>query len=310
MNTFFLSAALSAALAVGMSANAAAVGASLSPGEHEVVIDGTRIHYEVAGHGPLLVVQAPGWGIGSSYLRKGLKPLEATRTVVTYDPRNSGKSVRVAAPQRLNTSDMADDLEHLRAAWKLEKIDVLGHSHGGAIALAYAERYPDRVRKLVLVGGQMIGYSSAAESKAIGEAQKRDPAFAAAYAGPSGPQDNDDQLTAEFRRTFIVYLHNPTRDAKAVEKTLPDSMVASSLGAEQIVDGTPQVHQVEDLHRVKAGTLVIVGRYDIACPPGVSKKMHEGIAGSRMKVLEDSGHFPWAEQPDAFFGSVASFLSE
>ena len=310
MKNLFLAVAMSTALSLGMAANATPVDAPLSPGEHDVVIDGTRIHYEVAGRGPLLIVQAPGWGIGSGYLRKGLKPLEATRTVVTYDPRNSGKSVRVAAPQRLNTSDMADDLEHLRAYWKQEKIDILGHSHGGAIALAYAERYPDRVRRLVLVGGQMIGYSSSAESKAIGEAQKRDPAFASAYAGPSRPQDNDDQLTAEFRRTFIVYLHNPQRDARAVEKTLPDTMVSSSLGAEQIVEGTPQLHQVEDLPRVKAATLVIVGRYDIACPPGVSRKMHEGIAGSRMKVLEDSGHFPWAEEPGAFFSSVTAFLSE
>lgn len=298
------------AIMLGYASTVAATAADLSPGEHDVVIDGTRIHYEVAGHGPLLVVQAPGWGIGSSYLRKGLEPLEAKRTVLTYDPRNSGKSVRVAAPQKLNTSDMADDLEKLRIAWKLENMDILGHSHGGAIALAYAERYPGRVRHLIMVGGQLLGYSASAESKAIAAMQKRDPAFAKAYAGPPRPQDNDDQLTAEFRRTFIVYLRNPTRDARAVERTLPETMVASSQGAEQVIEGTPQLHEVEDLAKVRAKTLMIVGRYDIACPPGVSQKMHEGIASSRVQVLDDSGHFPWMEEPAAFFAGVDAFLSE
>jgi len=283
--------------------------AVLSPGSHDAVIDGTRIHYEVAGHGPLLIVQAPGWGIGSSYLRKGLKPLEATRTVVTYDPRNSGQSVRVASPQLLNTSEMADDLEGLRVYWKQDRIDLLGHSHGGAIALAYAERYPDKVGHLVLVGGQLIGFSAGDEAKAIAAAQKQDPAFRTAYAGASRPENNDDALTAEFRRTFIVYLHNPARDARAVALTLPDTMVASSLGAEQVVDGTPQVHEVEDLAHVTAKTLLLVGRFDVACPPGVSARMHQGIRSSTLKVLEDSGHFPWMEEPKPFFTEVENFLS-
>jgi pimeloyl-ACP methyl ester carboxylesterase len=64
----------------------------LLPGEHDVLIDGLPFHYVVRGRGALLVVQAPGWGIGSAYLRNGLAPLEKQFTVLTFDPRGSGSS--------------------------------------------------------------------------------------------------------------------------------------------------------------------------------------------------------------------------
>ena len=60
------------ALAEGVAPSAYAENARLSAGAHDVVLDGLSFHYVIAGHGPLLVVQAPGWGIGSTYLRKGL----------------------------------------------------------------------------------------------------------------------------------------------------------------------------------------------------------------------------------------------
>jgi hypothetical protein len=46
------------------------------PGEHLVARNGVKLHCIVSGCGPLLVVQAPGWGIGSAYLQNGLTPLE------------------------------------------------------------------------------------------------------------------------------------------------------------------------------------------------------------------------------------------
>ena len=51
-----------------------------------------------------------------------------------------------------NTKRMVDDLEALRRSLNAEKIDLLGHSWGGILSMAYAVRYPDRVRHLILVG--------------------------------------------------------------------------------------------------------------------------------------------------------------
>lgn len=71
---------------------AGTVNTRLSEGDHVAVLTGMSFHYVVAGSGPLLVVEAPGWGIGSAYLRNGLAPLEKHFTVLTFDPRGSGLS--------------------------------------------------------------------------------------------------------------------------------------------------------------------------------------------------------------------------
>ena len=52
--------------------------ARLSLGAHDVVLDGLSFHYEIAGHGPLLVVQAPGWGNGSYLSPQGARSTRTT----------------------------------------------------------------------------------------------------------------------------------------------------------------------------------------------------------------------------------------
>jgi proline iminopeptidase len=114
----------------------------LSPGNHIARVNGVAFAYFVSGSGPVLIEQSPGWGIGSQYLQHGLMPLEKDFTLVSYDTRASGSSSRPIDESRMTTSNMVDDLEALRRFWDLPKINVLGHSHGGAIAIGYAIRYP------------------------------------------------------------------------------------------------------------------------------------------------------------------------
>src|SRR5258708_3305981 len=134
----------------------------LPPGEHLVAVNGVKLHCIVSGRGPLLVVQAPGWGIGSTYLRNGLAPVEDQFTLLFYDPRGSGKSTRPTSETQMSTSDMVEDLEQMRRYWGLKSINVLGHSNGGSIALGYAERYPDHLEKLIVVNSCLPGFDASA----------------------------------------------------------------------------------------------------------------------------------------------------
>jgi hypothetical protein len=80
----------------------------LSSGQHTAEVNGIKFAYFVAGRGPLLIVQSPGWGIGSQVLRNGLKPLETSFTLVCYDPRGSGLSSRPSDETKMSTSNMVD----------------------------------------------------------------------------------------------------------------------------------------------------------------------------------------------------------
>ncbi|KAK1141744.1 hypothetical protein N8T08_008842 [Aspergillus melleus] len=84
----------------------------------------------------------------------------------------------------MSSFELATDLEDLRIHLNLDKIPtLLGHSNGGAIALAYAEMFPERVERLVLLGGQLIGF------KGIREKEKE-----------KGEEEEDKKKNAEERR--------------------------------------------------------------------------------------------------------------
>ena len=69
------------------------------------------------------------------------------------------------------------------------------------------------------------------------------------------------------------------------------------------VDSTPT------LATITVPTLVVVGDEDVLTPPAQAQLLHAGIAGSRLEVIEGSGHLPCLERPAAFNLVVGEFLT-
>src|ERR1700710_1933776 len=130
-----------------------------------VPLNGFDLHYRTIGDGPVLFLVSPGWGIGSAYLQRGFRSLAQKFKLIFIDTRGTGPSGRPADPSKMGSIDMADDLEALRAHLGLPKISILGHSNSGAIALSYAERFPDKVDRLVLIDSQVLGLSAAPDTQ-------------------------------------------------------------------------------------------------------------------------------------------------
>ena len=102
-----------------------------SNGEFTLDTDGLLLRGWVAGDGPVLVVQGPGWGIGCGLYRQSLGPLEREFTVIYYDTRGSGQSGTPKDAADINAGAMVDDLEALRIYLGIDSFALLGHSHGG-----------------------------------------------------------------------------------------------------------------------------------------------------------------------------------
>jgi proline iminopeptidase len=291
----------------------AARNAKLAEGEHMALFNGVNFHYVIAGHGPLLVVQAPGWGIGSAYLENGLAPLQKRFTLLTFDPRGSGASSHVDITDRLTNSDLVDDLEHLRRFWGIERMDLVGHSNGSAIAILYAERYPSRVHKLLLIGSQLLGYKGGENEVRVAEDARRrqDPQFSYLLAHIADPAPNtDEEFTQYFKERAGFYLYDPSKDGAAFLQTMTNTMTASI--REAFLESPPpsQAPPLSDLEKIRAKTLIVVGRQDPACPLDESERIKLGIKGSKLVAIDKSGHFPWIEHPTEFFPPVIQFLEE
>lgn len=111
-----------------------------------------QLHYTKTGSGfPLLLLH--GNGEDSTYFEHQIPAFSRRSTVYAIDTRGHGKSPMGSAPFTL--SQFADDLRDFMDEQGLEQADILGFSDGGNIALIFALRYPERVRRLVLNAANM-----------------------------------------------------------------------------------------------------------------------------------------------------------
>src|ERR1700757_1975428 len=108
--------------------------------------EGLTLSYERRGSGPLLVCH-PGGPRGSPAEFRDFAGLDDTFELVLLSPRGSQGSD--AADDYALTSYVAD-LEGLREHLALDQLDLLGFSHGGIVAMAYAAAHGERIRRLVL----------------------------------------------------------------------------------------------------------------------------------------------------------------
>lgn len=111
-----------------------------------------QLHFTKTGSGfPLILLH--GNGEDSSYFEHQIPVFSKQFTVYAADTRGHGKSPMGTAPFTL--SQFADDLRDFMDKQDLPQADILGFSDGGNIALIFALRYPERVRRLVLNAANM-----------------------------------------------------------------------------------------------------------------------------------------------------------
>lgn len=287
---------------------------TLSPGEHTFSpSEGRVLECLVRGDGPLLIVLPPAWGTTSLYLQDGLSPLEAHFKLVYLEFRGNGKSTRPADPDQMSNWFCADDVEALRMHLGLDQIPrMTGHSNGGAIALHYAIKYPERVQKLLLLCHALEGFDDSAAKRTILEKRLADPKMM----GPMQAflMDKEDLTDKEngdrFREMLPVYFHVPEKTIARLPSPFPAEIPVWN---GMMIYGKDRGHtkrsQGPELGRVKAKTLMIFGAEDPVCTPTAARATQKGIRGSELIVYEACGHFPWLESQETFFKDVVGFFA-
>lgn len=288
---------------------------TLRHGEYAATLNGLKIRYRIAGQGPVLMVQPPGWGPGSAIYEATFRPLEESFTLVYHDPRGSGGSEHPADPDTLNVAQYAADLEALRAHLGIERFALLGHSHGGLIALWYAIHHPSRVTHLVPVASQLVGpLEPVGKVEDVVAARSGDAAFVrglrvlqeeAGEAIMGAP--TDATITDVLTRMAPIYFKDQRHARILTEFLAANTLSARTIRETSIRDREYPV--TERAAEIRVPTLVIAGAYDILCPAWALRSLAHTIPGARVVVFEKSAHFPWVEEPQAFFETVRAFTA-
>jgi len=284
--------------------------------DHTVTLNEVDFHYRTIGEGPVLFLVSPGWGVASGYLQRAFSSLAKHLRLVFIDTRGSGLSGRPVDPMRMGSVDMANDLEALRMHLGLSEISILGHSNSGAIALAYAARYTDRVSKLVLIDSQVLGLSADADTQGILENRATDPRFKEAarivstfFTGQMNPAKSDESLEAFIAQVLPLFLHSPEKSLPLAKEQLSGPISSYAFVSQYAADAAFPIDQTQSLGAIRAKVLIMVGRHDYICPVALSERLHQGIPESQLVIFEESGHLPWLEEPNAFFAELERFLT-
>jgi proline-specific peptidase len=272
--------------------------------------DGRTLSFAVTGTGPPLVCHAGGPGFSGETLGD-LGGLGDRFQLVVLDPRGTGGST-VPADAGYRQEDYVTDLEELRRHLGLEQLDLLGHSHGGFVAMAYAGAQPQRVHRLVLVATAARFVPEYDERvRALWESSD-DPSIALALDARTkriarGHEEDDERMRLRMLELRLYF-----RRAEGVEwlgavfgREPPNVDALMFFNAEV----APRYDNRRELSLIEAQTLLITGDLDFFGAPA-NQEMLELIPDARNVVLPDAGHFVWFDEPDRFREEVTRFLAE
>ncbi|KAK4695090.1 hypothetical protein P7C71_g2601, partial [Lecanoromycetidae sp. Uapishka_2] len=226
-----------------------------------------------------------------------------------FVPRGTPPSSRPSNAMDMDSAHMVEDLESLRQYLGLKTMTLLGHSNGGSIALAYAQRYPRRVHNMMLLNHELQGFDDSATFTEFATKRKDDPVYSAALVRlQSFRAKSDEEMVEGFEGILPFYFADPTRSLLAMLTTMEDSPSSWALNHHREADKENPTYLEDDLESVEARTLIMVGREDPFCSVRAAERAHAGIQASRFVVLEDCGHFPWIERTDECLDVIRSFL--
>ncbi len=318
--------AVAFAAALPLAAAAADKGApAVYPVEERFVdANGVLIYTVTLGKGAPLVVLHGGPGASHDYFLPYLLPLARTNRLVFIDERGSGKSEKLEDASRYTVEAMVEDVEAVRVALGLGRIDLLGHSFGGVLAQAYALKYQANLNHLVLCS---TFHSTRALNEIFRQMKAKMPAELRARIDKMEAEGlfghgkdyerhryTNEYMIAAWGEGYFPYLYqarpDPNYDPVANGNTSWD-LYREMWGShgEFVVDGNlASVEYADRLGTIKVPTLITVGDHDES-DPSIARDMAARIAGSRLVVLPNSGHMTFVDQPGMFNRAVAEFLA-
>ncbi|OKP00040.1 hypothetical protein PENSUB_8238 [Penicillium subrubescens] len=240
-----------------------------------------------------------------------MRELEEDFTVLYFEARGSGGTSRPSADE-MSSRAMGSDLDSLRIHLRQEKLRLLGHSNGGAIVLAYAEDFPDKVEKLVLINSELQGFSS--DNSATYAAARQDhpvygPALKNMFKLIQQPPSTDDEFAEALHSVLPYYMHDTNKTSLLADALEGGSLSVWNFLNQRRCDNELKFSAVEGLSKVQAQTLVINGRVDGVCSEAAAREVASGLGSkAELVLIEEAGHVPWLEKPVEFFSAVRKFL--
>ena len=233
--------------------------------------------------------------------------------VVLYDQIGCGKSELPKNISLFTVERAVEEVEGMRQELGLGKVNLVGSSWGGMLAIAYALKYQRNLKSMVTIGGLANVPLATAEMERMKGQLPADIIEVLNKYEQEGDFENPEYQKAVevFYRQHLCRLpewpeelvHTLEHVSRPVYHTMNGPNEFTIIGNIRYWDATNQ------LHKIRVPTLVTGGRYDEVSPK-VARSIHRGIKRSKLVTFPNSSHVPFWEEREKFMGVILRFLDK
>jgi len=259
--------------------------------------NGLKIAFDDTGvNGKPVLVLLHAFPLSREMWKSQREALKIAARVITPDLRGFGETDGFEGSCSVEV--MADDVIAMLDALNIkERVVVGGLSMGGYVALAFARKYEDRLRGLLLADTKAEPDDDTAKAnrnKLIEFAKGAKPADVLQQMLPK-------MVSEETRERWPAVITE-------IERIASQQNIPGIVGALQAIRDRPD--SVPGLVRIVHPTLVIVGEEDAITPPSAAQVLVEAIGGAKLEKIAGAGHLSNMEKPTEFNQAVQSWMTQ
>lgn len=277
------------------------------PRDEFIDLNGLRLHYQEWGdeRARHAVILLHGYGETAAAWDEVAVDLGRDFRVIALDLRGHGQSGR-ATDRDYTRASQVEDIGALVEALNLRTVTMVGHAMGGADAIAYAAEHPEIVTALVAI-------ETAPEVLRSGIEKMR------RLLGAADTFPTLDSAAAIFHEFY------PTSTTEQIERRLHACLTPTEDGAFRWAfdpvfldptarppDADPGQRRMANLwdsvERIQCPTLIVRGTDTDMVTPEAIQRLHRRMPGSRVSLIEESGHSVPTDQPAALAQHIREFL--
>ncbi len=269
--------------------------------------DGTKLYVQEFGGGEPLIILAGGPALNAVYMKPIWDSLSAMYRCIVLDQRGSGNSKLLSVDSvTVNLNSYVNDLEALRKYLKLGQLTLIGHSWGGMLAMEYASRYPENLKKIIMLdpGGPTEKFFDYFGDNIMMRLRDED----------IREMDVLDSLNqSDLKAIWPGYFYDRKRALATKSSTDIDKLVGQPQIGKFLLPSyfAGENERTKRLKNYKGIVDIIQGRQD---PIGESTiyEIKELLPQSRIYFIERCGHLPWLENTEQirnFFEALYSSLN-
>jgi pimeloyl-ACP methyl ester carboxylesterase len=273
----------------------------------EVALHGHRVHFNIAGQGPPVVLIHGVAGRAEQW-DQTVQLLAEHNTVVAPDLLGHGDSAKPRGDYSLGAH--ASGIRDLLVALDIDRATVVGHSLGGGIAMQFAYQFPERCERLVLVSSGGLGDEVHLLLRA---ATLPGSEFVLPLLAHPRVLEVASLIPRALGRLGLRTRTDLTEMARGYQSlSNAEARNAFIHTVRSVIDATGQrINASDRLYLAsKMPSLIVWGRHDRIIPVEHAQPAHQAMPGSRLVLFDDAGHFPHLDDPLRFTRTLEAFFHE